>query len=90
MDHVLNITEVEISVGLAEPDGITNEDRVVAEVDTEVEGETAEGGQDCDYYDGGRRFMLHYHPQILDNNVARLFHSISHLSQCRLNGDLTF
>ena len=42
MDHVLDIAEVEIGVGLAEPDGVADEDRVVAEMDTEIEGEAAE------------------------------------------------
>ena len=88
VDHALDVAEVVVGIGFAEPDGVAYEDGAVAEVDTEAEGEAAESGQDCDYYDGGREFMVHSHPQILGNTSRLLSRSISPQSRCLLNGGL--
>jgi len=44
VDHALDVAEVVVGVGLAEPDGVAYEDGAIAEVDTEVEGEATESG----------------------------------------------
>jgi len=43
-NHVLNVAEIEVGVGFAKPDGITDKDGATTEMDTEIEGKATESG----------------------------------------------